>query len=76
MLITISSLVFYLFSTMSSVQHLKGVVLTDLWFERSLEEDRVITNYQYFMYKPLKTKPIPGKWMLSKSRGLWITIRS
>ncbi|KAF9381006.1 DNA topoisomerase 2-binding protein 1 [Podila verticillata] len=47
-------------STMSSVQHLKGVVLTDLWFERSLEEDRVITNYQYFMYKPLKTKPIPG----------------
>ncbi|KAG0334942.1 DNA topoisomerase 2-binding protein 1 [Podila horticola] len=47
-------------SPLSSIQHLKGVVLTDLWFERSVEEDRAITNYQYFMYKPLKTIPIPG----------------
>ncbi|KAG0026458.1 DNA topoisomerase 2-binding protein 1 [Podila clonocystis] len=47
-------------SSQSSVQHLKGVVLTDLWFERSVEEDRAITNYKYFMFKPLKTIPIPG----------------
>ncbi|KAF9307456.1 DNA topoisomerase 2-binding protein 1 [Mortierella antarctica] len=47
-------------SPQSSIQHLKGVVLTDLWFERSVEEDRAITNYQYFMYRPLKTIPIPG----------------
>ncbi|KAF9329580.1 hypothetical protein BG006_007359 [Podila minutissima] len=47
-------------SPQSSIQHLKGVVLTDLWFERSVEEDRAVTNYQYFMYKPLKTIPIPG----------------
>ncbi|KAG0015221.1 DNA topoisomerase 2-binding protein 1 [Podila clonocystis] len=47
-------------SSQSSVQHLKGVVLTDLWFERSVEEDKAITNYKYFMFKPLKTIPIPG----------------
>ncbi|KAF9425013.1 DNA topoisomerase 2-binding protein 1 [Podila epigama] len=51
--------------TRDTLKHIKGVVLTDCWFERSLEENRAITNYNYFMFSPLKTAPIPGFEKLS-----------
>ncbi|KAI7819092.1 hypothetical protein BC939DRAFT_506054 [Gamsiella multidivaricata] len=39
---------------------LRGMVLTTCWFQRSVEEDRVVSRQDHFLYKPMKTVPIQG----------------
>ncbi|KAG0203233.1 DNA topoisomerase 2-binding protein 1 [Mortierella sp. GBA30] len=47
--------------TWDKARHLKGIVLTNCWFETSLREERVISRNEYFLYKPMKTIPIAGR---------------
>ncbi|KAF9968105.1 DNA topoisomerase 2-binding protein 1 [Mortierella alpina] len=46
--------------TWDEAQHQRGVVVTNCWFEASLVEERVISRYEHFLYKPMKTIPIEG----------------
>ncbi|KAG0339079.1 DNA topoisomerase 2-binding protein 1 [Podila humilis] len=52
---------------LSTVHHLQGIILTDCWFERSLEESKASSDFDYFLFKPLKCVPIPGFDLLSVS---------
>ncbi|KAF9942997.1 DNA topoisomerase 2-binding protein 1 [Mortierella alpina] len=53
--------------TWDEAQHQRGVVVTNCWFEASLVEERVISRYDHFLYKPMKTIPIEGFQNLSIS---------
>ncbi|KAF9575401.1 DNA topoisomerase 2-binding protein 1 [Mortierella alpina] len=53
--------------TWDEAQHQRGVVVTNCWFEASLVEERVISRYDHFLYKPMKTIPIEGFQKLSIS---------
>ncbi|KAG0049234.1 DNA topoisomerase 2-binding protein 1 [Gryganskiella cystojenkinii] len=52
-----------------SLTHLKTVVLTSCWFERSLETDRVVPRNEHFLNKPIPVLPIPGFETLNITLG-------
>ncbi len=56
--------------TWDEAQHQRGVVVTNCWFEASLVEERVISRYDHFLYKPMKTIPIEGTFFYSTPESM------